>query len=142
MTRVPPYKVYEVLQFGLSSTGPRYNNTQFEGICIDGGAQRSVCGITQAQAYCKNTTRSIRTAKTSRLYKFGDLYRKSLGTVSLRLPVPQGGFIDLDVDVVRADIPFLLGLDLLDANLIYANNVTNKLVNQALDWKMDIVRKH
>ena len=47
----------------------------------------------------------------------------------------------MDVDVVPADVPFLVGLDTMDKYGFYVNTVVNKLVCTKFKWKMDIVRK-
>ena len=59
----------------------------------------------------------------------------------IRIPTPQGSFIEHKFDVVDADIPMLLGLDLLDSAGMYADSVDNQMVNKVLGYSMPIVRK-
>ena len=49
--------------------------------------------------------------------------------------------IVLSVDVTKADVPFLLGLDVMDRFGLYLNTVENKLVCPTFGWKMDVRRK-
>ena len=74
-------------------------------------------------------------------FRFGDGSFKSLGALPIRIPTPNGSFIEHRFDVVEADIPMLFGLDLLDSALLYANNVDNLLVNERLNYSIPVVRK-
>ena len=45
------------------------------------------------------------------------------------------------IDVVKADIPLLLGLDFLDSSGLIVDNMNNQLENKIFGYKMPIVRK-
>lgn len=44
------------------------------------------------------------------------------------------------MDVVKADIPLLFGLHVLEEEGIYVTNVTNKLLDHYEGWEMELVR--
>lgn len=75
------------------------------------------------------------------MYKFGVHYQKSLGAMTVRIPTPNHSFIAIVADVINADIPFLIGLDTLDAFGLFVNTVTNQLECPSLQWKIPLVRK-
>lgn len=54
---------------------------------------------------------------------FGDGLHMSLGKLEMRLPTPDGAFLAMSVDVVSADVPLLLGIDVLDREQLVADNV-------------------
>ena len=45
------------------------------------------------------------------------------------------------MDIVRPDVPFLLGLDILDKEGLVANNVMNQLQSLKYNWSLPIERK-
>ena len=84
--------------------------------------------------------KSFKLRKSLISFAFGDGVYKSLGSMEIRIPTPDNSFISLDVDVVKPDVPFLLGLDILDQHQLMADNIDNKLRSRALGWSMPIVR--
>lgn len=50
--------------------------------------------------------------------------------------------INIDVDIVPVDIPFLLGLDVFDKQKMFINTVGNKLSGPMIDTNIVLVRKH
>lgn len=58
----------------------------------------------------------------------------------VRVPVPRDFFLSLLADVVGLKIPFLIGLDILDAHDMHANTVTNMLVCVNESLKVPLVR--
>lgn len=119
-----------------------YGDTFFEGACADTGAQRSVCGLAQAKAYCRARNEPFKLAKSPFSYKFGDGVRTSLGRMYVRIRVRKGNFIGFWIDVVDADIPLLLGLDLLDKYDLVADNVDNVLRSKVFGWTVPMKRAH
>jgi hypothetical protein len=101
--------------------------SSFQGICIDTGAQRSVVGIDQAKAYCELCDIRFRTKPSLTAFRFGDGVFKSLGCIPVRIPTPDGNQIKMDMDVVQANVPMLIGLEVLDRECLVADNVENKL---------------
>ena len=120
----------------------RYGEWKFEGACLDGGASRTVIGKGQAQAYCHMTKQKYSLRPSLMTFIFGDGSCASLGELRIRIPLPNGSFLPLSIDVVDADIPCLLGLDLLDREGLVADNVENVLDSRRDHWKMPITRKH
>ena len=112
----------------------------FEGACLDIGAQRTCIGLQQANAYCHMQKKPFKLRKSLISFAFSDGVYKSLGSMEIRIPTPDNSFISLDVDFVKPDVPFLLGLDILDQHQLVADNIDNKLRSRALGWSMPIVR--
>ena len=114
---------------------------KFKGACLDSGAQQSVIGKTQAKAYCTLTGTKMKLRPSMKAFRFGDGVFNSLGTIHIRIPTPDGSFLFLDIDVVQANVPMLVGLDILDRYYLVPDNVENLLVNKKANWKMPITRK-
>lgn len=85
-------------------------------------------GRRQAVAYAR-LARIPSTLATTRPTKFllGGVVTPSAGTLDIRVPIAPTMYATLRVDVVDVDIPFLMGLDALDALALYVNTVENKL---------------
>lgn len=75
-------------------------------------------------------------------FRFGDGTHPSLGRIPIRIPTPNAGYLNIDVDVVRPDVPLLIGLDLLDDEKLIVNNVDNIMESRIHGWKMPITRQH
>lgn len=112
----------------------------WQGACIDSGAEKTVIGLRQAKAYCQFMKVPFKPDSNSNVYRFGEDSQKSLGSIDIRIPVPSS-FICLKVDVVQADVPFLLGLDALDLCKFFYNNLTDELICPSLSWKLKVKRK-
>ncbi len=139
------YQVNALLRDILNSRNDRGKRKQrersaFQGGCIDTGAERCVIGYRQAKAYCAytGTTFCIRPSNAST--RFGDGSHTSIGTMPVRIPTPDGSFIVGDFDVVKADVPMFIGLDLLDNYSLVANNVRNELQSELQGWSMPLTR--
>ena len=66
-------------------------------------------------------------------FRFGDMSVKSLEMVEIDLEVPSPRrSIPVLMDIVPVDVPALLGLDVLDSESLYADNVTNGLVQRVV----------
>lgn len=63
-----------------------------------------------------------------------------MGSIPIRICTPDGRVLRLIIDVIDVNIPFLLGLDFLDREKSYSDNVDNLLVCKR-GWCMPIVRK-
>ena len=74
-------------------------------------------------------------------FRFGDGTHKSLGIIPVRIPTPISGYLHIDVDVVRPDVPLLIGLDVLDQEQLIPNNVENQLESRLYGWSIPIIRK-
>ncbi len=75
-------------------------------------------------------------------FKFGDVVISSLGTVQIRIPLPNYSFLEIKVNVVPANFPLLLGLDVLDKDKLVANNVHNELLATHHCGSLPFIRKH
>ncbi len=60
-------------------------------------------------------------------FRFGDGSYKLLGTFFVRVPVPNGSVFEQSFDVVQADVPILIGLDVINENRLVADNDKNNL---------------
>lgn len=114
---------------------------EFDGACVDTGAEQSVIGKSQAKAYCRQHKISFKLYPSSTTFKFGDGCYTSKGKLHIRIPTPTGSFIEANLDVVSANVPLLIGLDILDQHGIYPNNVKNLLCCPNLGWSMPLIRK-
>ncbi len=65
----------------------------------------------------------------------------SLVSMKIRIPIPNRSFLSIQLDVVSADVPLLLGVDVLDREILVANNVTNELQSPLLGWSVPLERK-
>jgi hypothetical protein len=75
-------------------------------------------------------------------FRFGDGVLKSLGCIPARIPTPNGNYIKMDMDVVQADVPMIIGLEVLDRECLVADNVENKLLSTKHGWSLPITRKY
>lgn len=115
-------------------------HADFHGVCLDTEAQKTVIGESQAGAYCRFVGVKIKPRPSRSFFRFGSGLGKSLGTIQLRIPTPDISFMLLTVDVVRADVPFLVGLDVLDTFKL-VDTVENNLKCALADWFIPAVRK-
>lgn len=115
---------------------------KFQGACCDIGAQRSVAGRRQAKAYCREAGVPFNLRKSDYAFRFGDGLYSSLGTIEIRLPTPDGSFLAMEVDVVDAYVPLLMGIDTLDREQLVADNVENVLDSRRYGWKIPIARRN
>ena len=83
----------------------------------------------------------FKTSKNKNKYKFGNDRQKSLGAMNIRIPIPGYKVINLKVNVVSANVPFLIGLNFLDKYRMFVNTVTNTLCAPILDLQVPVVRK-
>lgn len=79
----------------------------------DTGAQKSVIGLQWALPYCDWLGIELELSPTRSKFIFGDQTSTSLGRMNIILESPLGSR-RIDTHVVKARIPFLIGLDALD----------------------------
>ncbi len=113
----------------------------FHGAWVDTRAQQSVIWQRQAQAYCKrhNFIFKLNPSATRLIFSGGSYI--SLGSMEIRIPIPNGSFLSIQLDVVSADVPMLLGLNVLDRESLVANNLTYELQAPLSGWSMPLERK-
>lgn len=119
----------------------KYSSNEFQGFCVDTGAQSSVVGHKQARAYCRHTGIPLKRLPSNITLRFANRSHASIGQLPIRVPNPSNSFIEKTVDVMKVDIPPLFGLDVLDEEGIYVGNVTNNLVHHCEGWEIELVRK-
>lgn len=85
----------------------------FEGACVDLGAQQSVIRQNQADLYWKSFGGERRSTDSKTTYRFVNTVFHSLGVLHVTIPITGAYFIDVYPKIVKADVPFLLGLDIL-----------------------------
>ena len=126
----------EVLSLTLDRKG-------FQGICIDIGAEKSVSGKQQAEAYSEANGEVLKLRKSNprRVFVFGGKKIASLGSMRVQIPVCDDRILSFTIDIVEAPIPMLLGLDVLDHHAIFANTVTNELIFAREGWSLPLTRK-
>lgn len=115
----------------------------FHGACLDTGAQRSVIGMHQAEAYVvkHGTTKQLKQTKDKVVFRFGGGRHPTVRTLEMRLPVTQDFFIPLTVGVIALNVSMLLGLEKMDEHRMYFNNATNHLVCVDEGVNSPVVRK-
>ena len=110
------------INFVFTVSGPRQQlpslavsvdpKTPFFGGLIDSGAQRSVIGMPQALAYMDPMNKKIGFKRSNHLFRFGNNTLKASHCITIEIPTPSSTVI-VHPDVVSADIPFLIGLDVM-----------------------------
>lgn len=115
----------------------------FQGACLDSRAERTVMGWQQAAAYARFSGMELLLDESgSVVFRFGGTEYPSQGKLHVRVPLANDLHLPLDVDVVDLNIPFLFGLDTMDANKMYLDNVSNKLVCASYQVSVPVVCKH
>ena len=70
-------------------------------------------------------------SKSSRRYSFGDQVCESIGKITFPLATPPGiPVVQISFDIVTADVPALLGLDVLDKESLTCDTVANRLIKR------------
>ena len=75
-------------------------------------------------------------------FKFGDEVTDSLGIMKFRFPCPNGGSLDIDMDVINLDVPLLLGLRELRSHRLLVNYLDNTLQSKNLGWTSKLEDKY
>lgn len=73
--------------------------------------ERSLVNDKQAHAYCSLLRFTPTYRSSSSAFRLGSGTARSIGKTAMRLLLPEGIYLALDVDVVEAEIPPLSGLD-------------------------------
>jgi hypothetical protein len=112
--------------FDPDSSKGRYTSKKFYGILLDSGASaRSTAGYGQYLAYVKTFgEKHLDTSTAGSVHaQFGIGSTSSIGSVDIDTPIGKATF-----HVVKADTPFLLCLQDMDAMGVYFNNVRNVII--------------
>ncbi len=99
------------------------------GFCVDIGAPSSGIGKEQLNRVLAASVEHSRTITQShRRFRFADTTLESLGRVKIPLwTLPGAPTIVIDSYIVAADVPALLGMDVLDRALLVPDTVMNRL---------------
>jgi len=119
----------------------KYLRSKWNGACVDTGAQRTVIGLSQARAYCRFMGVKFKPKANNNSYRFGVDQQDSLGSMMIRVPTPNGTVMIINVDVISADVPFLIGLDVFDRFGLTLDTVKNCLSCPSANWEIPVVRK-
>lgn len=76
---------------------------------------------------------TFRPKNNSNKYKFVEYQQASLGSLMILIPITGHRIIKLNADVVPADVPILIGIDVLDKYKMYPNTVKTKFFCPELD---------
>ena len=121
--------------------------------CIDTGAPISFIGKRTLKRIVQRSVRNfIPMIQSERDFQFGDTLIRSKSMIELILPTPGNRReIPVIMDVVDVDIPALLGIDVLDGNNLFVDNVAGHLWNRIITckeplqfedrWKTQLIRK-
>ncbi len=113
----------------------------FHSACVDTGSQQSDIGQIQARASCKRPSFKFKLHLSATRFRFGDGRYPSLGSMEIRISIPNGSFLSIQLDVVSEDVPVLLRLGVLDRVSLVANNVISELQAPLSGWSMPLERK-
>ena len=91
-----------------------HHGRKWHGACLDTEAQSTVIGREQAKAYYNYMGIDMNLESSENRYKLGNSHHKSLGTLPMKIPLGDKRLVVERVDVVKADVPFLVGLDFMD----------------------------
>lgn len=105
------------------------------------GAQRTVVGLPQAKSYCRYMGIRFRLKKNNSAYRFGKDKQLSVGSNPIRIPFAGNSSALATVDVVQANVPFLIDLDIMDSLGVFVDVVQNRLRCPRGKWSILIVRK-
>jgi hypothetical protein len=88
-------------------------NENFLGGVLDTGAQKSVIGLSQAQAYSQQNNFKYHMNNCNASFIFGNRVCRRFGRCKILVPTPNGTKA-IETHVALANIPFLICLDALD----------------------------
>jgi hypothetical protein len=74
---------------------------------------KTVIGYDQARVYCRRAGVKYKPRPSRNVFKFGQDVQKSQGMIGVRVPTSDNSFMLINLDVVKADVPFLIGIDTL-----------------------------
>ena len=107
-------------------------SVEFNGACIDCGAQGSVVGQPQAKAFCQDMSMEyvLDASGHPRRFKFGDCAQNSKGTLEFRIPVGQNYFVSIIANVAEIDVPLHLGLENLESYRLVIDEAGRLLISK------------
>jgi hypothetical protein len=107
---------------------------------LDTGAAKSVIGLAQAHAYCREYRIPFEPTTSTSRFIFGDQECASLGKLNILVPCPDMD-LKICVDIVHPSVPLLFGIDILDKHKLNVLSVENKLHSVLAGWTLPLVRQ-
>lgn len=101
---------------GTAPTMPppqRYATYHVLDVYLNSGPHGSVAGSAQARAFCDLLGGNFCLNPAAVLLLFSSVSAASIWTIELRISFPNGSCLFFDFHVLQADIPVLLGLDVM-----------------------------
>ena len=136
------FKVYHTNRHWRPARPKKTNHSpSWNGACLDTGTQRTIIGLAQAKAYCRFSGNKFKPKPSPIHFRFGNDSQASIRTMNIFIPIPDGYIICEKVDIVRANVPFLIGLDLLDKYHMFIDSVNNMLRSPKLRLDVPPLRK-
>lgn len=116
---------------------------EFAGACVDSGAQKTVIGADQARSYCALVNGQMKRVDGLQklIYTFGSHQHSGIGQVNILVPISHSFFLSFDADVVDANVPLLLGLDVLTSYRMILNFADDEVTSKADGWRLPLIRK-
>ena len=114
---------------------------EFRGALLDTGVQKSVIGEKQAKLYCAAAVIPFKLSVSKSRFSFGAGNARSMGCITI-LVVTPGSVLRIHVDVIKNNIPFLIGLDVLDHYGLQVLTVENMIDSVKEAWKTPVARKY
>ncbi len=108
---------------------------------MDTGAEQCVIRHRQENAHNAYDRATIFFRPSNASFSSSDGSHTSIGAMLVRIQTPDRSFIVVDFDVVKADVPVLIGLDLLDNYSLVRNSVKTELQSKLQGWSMPLTRK-
>lgn len=99
--------------------------------CVDTGASTSVGGIDEIKKICSVLKKKLSLRPSPKTFLFaGATYKAiSFNDISLATPISVPNIFN-KLKVVSADVPVLLGLDVVDSHWLTADMILNKLIKK------------
>jgi hypothetical protein len=97
--------------------------------------------LSQARAYCRHFAIPFKLNPSHSIFRFGQDPQASMGTLEIRIPTLNGGFLPVNVDVISINVPFSIGLDFLDREGLNCMTVENKLTCLKGNWSVPLESK-
>jgi hypothetical protein len=116
------------------------NAARFTGAVVDTGASKSVIGRAQAEASCQSHNLRFDLQPSSASFRFADQVCKSMDSMIVLIPTPEAP-LKIRIDVVAADVPMLIGLDILTRHGLNVLVATDELKSAEADWVLPLLRQ-
>lgn len=135
MILLMPKNIYTSINFTAGTTGI------FEGRFVDSSAELKCIGETQANIHSKMINKPLNSHVTAIMFKFGNKKHSSLGAITIRMPVGELQFADIEAEVVPVDITILLWLNII-AKFEMILGFDKDFIHTTCDgWLVPMVRK-